>query len=120
MSAEVRLDATPLPSRPNIEHYRKRAKALVKGDAAPTRTKAQFQIAREHGFASWPKFAKHIDGLTRARSPISRFEQAADAIVAGDAQKLARLLRADPTLVRARSTREHDSTLLHYVSANGV
>ena len=120
MSAEVRLDATPLPSRPNIEHYRKRAKALVKGGAAPTLTKAQFQIAREHGFASWPRFAKHVDALTRARSPISRFEHTVDAIVAGDAQKVARLLREDPKLVRARSTRDHNSTLLHYVSANGV
>jgi len=113
-------DTTPLPPRPNIEHYRKRAKALVKGGAAPTLTKAQFQIAREHGFASWPKFAKHVDALARARSPISRFERAVDAIVAGDAAALARLLREDPKLVRARSTRDHNSTLLHYVSANGV
>src|SRR5690349_19296504 len=113
-------DATPLPARPNIVHYRKRAKALVKDGAAPTLTRAQRQIAREHGFASWPKFAKHIDGLTRARSPISRFDQAVDAIVAGDEAALARLLREDPSLVRARSTRDHRSTLLHYVSANGV
>src|SRR5947209_6781414 len=111
---------TPLPSRPNIEHYRKRAKALVKDGTSATLAKAQFRIAREHGFASWPKFAKHVDALTRARSPISRFENAVDAIVAGEARKLARLLREDPKLVRARSMREHDSTLLHYVSANGV
>jgi ankyrin repeat protein len=48
------------------------------------------------------------------------FEMAVDAIVSGDAQKLGALLRADRELVRARSTREHGSTLLHYVSANGV
>jgi ankyrin repeat protein len=113
-------DATPLPARPHIDHYKKRAKALVKDGKAATLAKAQFQIAREHGFASWPKFAKHIDALTRARSPISRFEQAVDAIVAGDDALLARLLREDPALVRARSTRDHRSTLLHYVSANGV
>jgi hypothetical protein len=40
--------------------------------------------------------------------------------VAGDETALARLLREDPSLVRARSTRDHRSTLLHYVSANGV
>src|SRR2546422_201931 len=45
---------------------------------------------------------------------------AADAIVNGDAGKLKRLLRENPTLVRARSTREHGATLLHYTSANGV
>ena len=112
--------ATPLPARPHIDHYKKRAKALVKEGKAPTLTKAQFRIAREHGFASWPKFTKHIDGLTRARSPISRFEQAVDAIVTGDDAALAKLLREEPSLVRARSTRDHRSTLLHYVSANGV
>jgi len=113
-------DATRLSDRPSIEHYRKRAKARVKAGAAPTLAKAQFQIAREHGFASWPKFAKHVEGMARARSPISRFEKAVDAIVAGDATTVARLVREDPTLVRARSTRDHHSTLLHYVSANGV
>ena len=30
------------------------------------------------------------------------------------------MLRDDPSLIRARSTREHRSTLLHYVAANGV
>src|SRR5436305_2001415 len=43
---------------------------------------AQFFVARGHGFASWPKFAKHLEALARARSPISRFEAAVDAIVA--------------------------------------
>jgi len=75
---------------------------------------AQFVIARVHGFASWPKFAKQID------EPVSDFELAAEAIVEGDAATLKRLLRKNPELIRARSTREHQSTLLHYVSANGV
>jgi ankyrin repeat protein len=51
---------------------------------------------------------------------VARFEAAADAIVNGDVTKLKRLLREDPRLVHARSTREHAATLLHYVSANGV
>jgi ankyrin repeat protein len=51
---------------------------------------------------------------------VSQFEAAVDAVVGGDAATLARLLEQDPDLVRARSTREHRSTLLHYVSANGV
>jgi ankyrin repeat protein len=83
-------------------------------------TDAQFFIAREHGFASWPKFAKHIESLARANSPTSKFELAVDAIVGGDLEALKRLLEDDPDLVQARSTREHRSTLLHYVSANGV
>jgi len=81
---------------------------------------AQFFVARGHGFASWPKFAKHLEGLARDNSPVSKFETAVDAIVSGDLQGLQRLLRENPELAAARSTREHRSTLLHYVSANGV
>lgn len=83
-------------------------------------TDAQLFIAREHGFASWPKFAKHVEAVAHAHSPVSNFEAAADAIVSGDLEGLKKSLRDDPALVRARSTREHHSTLLHYVSANGV
>src|SRR5262249_48021327 len=90
-------------------------------DRAPCRlTDAQFFIAREHEFASWPKFVAHIEGLTRANSPVSNFEAAADAIVNGDTATLKRLLREHPELAGERSTRDHRSTLLHYVSANGV
>lgn len=81
---------------------------------------AQLVIAREHGFENWPRFAKHIEGLTRQSSPISRFESAVDAVVAGDVATLERLLGEDPQLVRERSTRLHHATLLHYVGANGV
>jgi hypothetical protein len=81
---------------------------------------AQFVIARVHGFLSWPKFVKHIESLARASSPVSAFEAAASAIVTGDVTTLKRLLREHPTLIRARSTREHRATLLHYVAANGV
>jgi ankyrin repeat protein len=83
-------------------------------------TAAQFVIARMHGFQSWPKFAAHLDSLARAASPVSQFEAAAEAIVRGDAAALRTLLREHPELIRARSTREHRATLLHYVAANGV
>lgn len=81
---------------------------------------AQFVVARSHGFESWPKFVKHLEALARNTSAVSRFEAAADAIVAGDAAALEQLLREEPDLVRARSTREHGAILLHYVSANGI
>ncbi|HEY0873980.1 MAG TPA: ankyrin repeat domain-containing protein [Vicinamibacterales bacterium] len=83
-------------------------------------TDAQFFIARAHGFASWPAFAAHIDALTQDTSPVAIFEAAVDAIVSGDAARLKRLLQTHPELARARSTRDHRSTLLHYISANGV
>src|SRR5215471_21501737 len=81
---------------------------------------AQFFVARCHGFKSWPKFIKHLEALNSVNSPVSQFESAVDAIVAGDIGALKELLRENPGLARARSTREHRSTLLHYVSANGV
>jgi ankyrin repeat protein len=81
---------------------------------------AQFFVARCHGFTSWPKFVKHLEALTQANSPVSKFELGVEAIVNGDAATLSKLLRDNPELVRARSTREHRSTLLHYISANGI
>ena len=83
-------------------------------------TNAQFVIARAHGFSSWPSFVEHIESLGRAHSKISKFEAAVDAIVSGDITRLRRLLQEQPSLITARSTREHHATLLHYVSANGV
>ncbi|HEY4643023.1 MAG TPA: ankyrin repeat domain-containing protein, partial [Thermoanaerobaculia bacterium] len=129
---------------PHLGYYKKLAKDLVKaaGDPAALRdwarrfapdqfariqsakiaklADAQFLIARAHGFASWPKFARHVDALQHAGSADSKFEQAADAIVSGDIDTLRGLLDESPELIRQRSSREHRSTLLHYVSANGV
>jgi ankyrin repeat protein len=81
---------------------------------------AQFVVARAHGFASWPKFARHIDDLQHAGSPDAKFEEAAESIASGDIATLRRLLDERPELIRQRSSRDHRSTLLHYVSANGI
>jgi Ankyrin repeats (3 copies) len=142
------MDAKELPSRASLEQYRKQAKALLKsqsnGDANalermrqhhPRLAKltdselrsggflladAQLVLAREHGFESWPRFAKHVDALGRRSSSTSKFESAVDAVVAGDTAALERMLHETPELIRARSTRRHRSTLLLYVGANGV
>jgi hypothetical protein len=89
-------------------------------ESGPKLTAAQFVMARSHGFESWPKFQKHLYSLARKGSSVARFEAAADAIVNGKIAILKGLLREDPELVRARSTREHQATLLLYVAANGV
>jgi ankyrin repeat protein len=102
-----------------IEHRWHKSTAKERGSRC-TLADAQLFVAREHGFASWPKFAGHLAGLALAHSPVSQFEAAADAIVSGDATTLAAILNRNPELVEARSTRDHRSTLLHYVSANGV
>jgi ankyrin repeat protein len=81
---------------------------------------AQVVIARWYGFQSWPKLADFVAAVTRVGSSVWRFESAVQAIITGDVTTLRRLLRDDPDLVRARSTRGHHATLLHYVGANGV
>ncbi len=86
-----------LPSRPNLEQYRKQAKELARASRAgaadaiarihrhhprftasnspaPARVSladAQLVIAREHGFESWPKIAAHIESLRIARAVAS-------------------------------------------------
>ena len=112
------LSVTVSPWIDKVEGFVRRR--IAESDGRCRLADAQFIIARSHGFDSWPKFSKHLKALTQKNSAVARFEAAADAIVKGDLRTLQRLLRDDPKLVHAHSTREHGATLLHYVSANGV
>ncbi len=122
--------ATGRIARPHARHEMDRAAEHVEEFAARQLRRAgsppcvladaQFVIARSHGFVSWPKFAAHVDRLAHSRTEVASFEAAADAIVSGDEETLRQLIATDSGLVRARSTREHRATLLHYTSANGV
>ena len=94
--------------------------ALRRADRSCVLADAQFVLARSHGFTSWSAFVTHLTALAHADTDAAAFEAAAEAIVRGDEQKLQELLRQKPELIRARSAREHNATLLHYVSANGV
>jgi hypothetical protein len=53
-----------LPSRPNLEHLRKQAKARLHELRARTPdaqlADAQHAVARDYGFASWPKLQAHV------------------------------------------------------------
>jgi ankyrin repeat protein len=119
-----RLARTRLQGRASdpheIERRWNRLKETTAHVAQCTLAGAQFFIAREHGFTSWPKFSRHVREIARTNSPVSTFEAAVDAIVSGNAAVLKNLLADHPDLAHQRSTREHRSTLLHYVSANGV
>jgi hypothetical protein len=81
---------------------------------------ARAVVAGCYSFESWPKLAKHVETLTRKDSRVLQFEWAVEAIISGDVATLRSLLRANPELVRARSTRAHHAMLSHYVGANGV
>jgi hypothetical protein len=95
-------------------------RALQRADRGCVLADAQFVLARSHGFTSWAAFVTHLEALEHAGTDAAAFEAAAEAIVRGDEQTLLQLLRQKPELIRARSAREHNATLLHYVSANGV
>jgi hypothetical protein len=142
------MNAKRVPAQSRVEGYKKQARELVRAfksrkPAAIERIKrhhphmgklanarvsqarfvladAQLIVAREHGFESWPRFAKLIRELNRRGSPVAQFETAVEAIINGTVSTLQRLLRDNPALIRARSLRQHRSTLLHYVGANGV
>src|SRR5207247_4490346 len=88
---------------------------------------AQLLIARWYDFQSWQTLAEYVADVNRAGSPVCQFESAVEAVITGDLATLESLLRGNPELVRARSTRIthfdpplHRATLLHYVAANGV
>jgi hypothetical protein len=93
-----------------------------RGGLSPDYSKgdARAILLNEHRFANWDEFTAFAEALKDSGSAVARFERAADAIADGDIATLERLLRDDPALVRARSTRDHHSTLLNYVGANGV
>lgn len=95
-------------------------RALQRADRSCVLADAQFVLARSHGFTSWAAFVTHLEALEHAGTDAAAFEAAAEAIVRGDEAKLQELLEQKPELIRARSAREHNATLLHYVSANGV
>src|SRR6266849_4353735 len=141
-------DALPLPSRPNLEQYRKLAKDLVKACKSGTPATAAWadrwmasllagsnrrridraaQQVEDFAVRTLTRNdrrcvvadAQFVLALAHSDTETAAFEAAAEAVVRDEAT-LQELLREHPGLIRARSTREHRATLLHYVSANGV
>lgn len=55
-----------LPDHPNLRHLKDQAKDLLKAGTARSLADAQFKIAREYGFPSWPKLKAHVDSLEEA------------------------------------------------------
>jgi hypothetical protein len=100
------MPARDLPARPNLDQYKKQAKDLLKrwksDDPKTTRklADAQFAIAREHGFETWRVFTDRIAALTGREQKAALFKAAADAVIAGDASVLDRLLRKHEEIFR--------------------
>lgn len=124
------MDPKPLPARPSLEQYKKQAKELLKAyrsaDMETIRrvkrshprfeklsgpgfeiskfalADAQLVIAREHGFESWPKFAKRIEVINSeaaaGENPIAAFIEA--AIWHGTLKAAEAILAAHPEIAR--------------------
>jgi hypothetical protein len=90
-----------LPAKPNLEHLREQAKDLLRklrqtdAGASLKLADAQHTLAREYGFATWPKLKEHVESLTRMLEP---GEMLCAAIRASDAGKAAQVLERYPEL----------------------
>ena len=89
------------------------------------RDDARLALARWYDFQDWQKVEDYA--VSVQHGPVEEFERAVEAVIDGDILTLRTLLKSDPRLVRARSTRVnnadppmHRATLLHYLAANGV
>jgi hypothetical protein len=62
-----------LPSHPNLEHLKKQAKdllnALKQQNPSARLADAQYALAREYGFASWPKLKVYVESLPHPATP---------------------------------------------------
>ena len=94
MSTHPDSASRSLPDRPNLEHLKHQAKDLLRSGSAASLTAAQHEIARQYGFASWPKLKAHVELLTEAG-------QLKDAIDANDLDRVVDLMTRNPALHRA-------------------
>jgi ankyrin repeat protein len=87
-----------LPSRPSLRRLRDEAKGRGKSGEFPSIARAQLAIAREYGFASWPRLKFQVEAVT-----LDAAERAAVLIASATSADLRRaraLLDADPALAR--------------------
>jgi ankyrin repeat protein len=82
-----------LPSKPNLEHLRKQAKAVQRSVHGRKLADAQQILATEYGFASWATLKSFI--LQRQLSPAEALKV---AVCDSDAPAVAEVLRRNPEL----------------------
>jgi hypothetical protein len=89
------MSDTPLtlPPRPSLEQLRKQAKERRDASPGATLADAQFALARDYGFDSWPKLVHHVEAM--ARPEVEQQDRIARDMVAafhdGDAAAVIRL-----------------------------
>ena len=156
------MPVKPLPPNADLRHLKQQAKDLMKARAerdsqAAQRIRefhptfphatdatifkanfkladAQLTIARERGFASWPKLKRRVEKPTNAddlnlpfheRIQDTAFRRAVDLLDTGNVRGLRAHLRAHPNLARQRVTFEggnyfQNPSLLEFVAENPI
>jgi ankyrin repeat protein len=156
------MPTRPLPPKPDLDQVRHQAKDLLHAhraadpqamqrirefhprfrrasDAAIAQAEfalsdAQLAIAREHGYASWPRLKQRIERPTLAdrtdlpqheRIEDPRFRRAVDLLDAGDARVLRAHLAAHPGLATERVLLEggnyfRNPSLLEFIAENPI
>jgi len=116
-------EAIPSESIQRVKKHHPRFADLADDQIASTRfalADAQFVIAREHGFESWPKFAKHVEELASASfassvsDPMAAFIEAAcvprdSSHSSGTLERAEAILAAHPEVA---STNIHTASIL--------
>ena len=86
MSGSDSAPTRRLPARPSLEQLRKRARErladLRTSDPDATLADAQLAVARDYGFASWPRLVHHIEAV-QAAGRLDEFERLASDMLAG-------------------------------------
>jgi ankyrin repeat protein len=90
--ADRRFAVPDLPSRPSLEHLRKQDKARKRERDIPL-SEAQHELAREYGFASWPRLVHYVQA--------AGLEGIERALMLADVEALAALLQAEPAAATA-------------------
>src|ERR1700722_10366347 len=86
------------PARPNLRWLRDEAKARRRSGEFPSLALAHLAIARDYGFASWPRLKAHVDALT-----LGTAERAAILIASAcsdNPSRAATVLELDPQIAR--------------------
>jgi ankyrin repeat protein len=94
MSADSQHPSRSLPEKPDLRHLKDQAKDLLRAGNAASLTDAQFRLAREYGFASWPKLKLHVESLQEVG-------QLKAAIDANDIRCVQEMMTRNPALHRA-------------------
>jgi len=110
-----------LPPHPNLEHLKKQAKELLhdlkQQNPASKLADAQYALAREYGFASWPKLKTYVEALSGSipHSVQSETEEGTDVLESASTQNpFAGKWKADLTRSQRHPIRQFQSAMIEF------